>query len=61
MTLATFNHYVDNATGVSKTAPSLGKLGSRHAGARVSLLRELFRSKAKGGARYAKGRGRHAA
>ena len=58
MTLVTFNHYVDRVTVVNKTAPSSGKHGARHAGARVPLLLQVIRPKAKGGARHAKGRAR---
>lgn len=61
MTLAIFNHYVDRAMGVNKTELSSEQLGARHAGRKVPLIMQLARPKAKGGARYAKGRGRHAA
>lgn len=43
MTLATFNHYVDNVTGVNKTALLSGRHGARHVGARESALNSLIR------------------
>jgi hypothetical protein len=61
MTLATFNHYVDRATAGSKTAPLLGRLGGRHAGARELLIISLMKSRKKTiKGKHAKVAGRHA-
>jgi hypothetical protein len=43
MTLATFNHYVDRATAGSRTAPSSGRPGARHAGHRELALITLVK------------------
>lgn len=59
MTLATFNRYVDHVTAGSKTEPSLGRLGARHAGARELALMSIVRASNKRG-KHAKVAGRHA-
>ena len=61
MTLATFNHYVDRATAGSKTAPSSGRHGARHAGAReLSIISMLKSAKKSSRGKHAKLAGRHA-
>lgn len=61
MTLATFNHYVDRATEGSRTAPSSGRLGARHAGPRELLIISVMKSRKKTiKGKHAKVAGRHA-
>jgi hypothetical protein len=60
MTLATYNHYVDSATGVSKTGLSYGRLGARHAGAKESKLISLLKLGRTKRGKHGRVAGRHA-
>lgn len=43
MTLATFNHYVDNATAGNKTGLLSGRHGARHVGRSEGLLESVYK------------------
>lgn len=60
MTLATFNHYVDNATAGNKTGLLSGRHGARHVGSKELMIVSLLRLTNRKRGKHGKVAGRHA-